>query len=109
MKIRREDWERVLKKACDIANATETDGDPMYEVHLEGMMTLLDELESRYGRQSQILATRADYLDNASDRRTLYQQALDLASRAGDTEEIKEIKYSLKRLAEEELPSKQPP
>ena len=69
MKIHRDDWERVLEKACDIANATETEDDPMYEIHLEAMITLLDELESRYGRQSRILATRADYLESASDRR----------------------------------------
>ena len=69
MKIHRDDWERVLEKACDIASATETEDDPMYEIHLEAMMTLLNELESRYGRQSRILATRVDYLENASDRR----------------------------------------
>jgi hypothetical protein len=106
MKIHRQDWERVLDKACDIANATEAENDPMYEVHLEGMMTLLDELESRYGIQSRILATRADYLENASDRRALYEQALDLAVRNGDTEEIEEIQDSLEQLAQEELPNK---
>jgi hypothetical protein len=47
MKISRQDWERVIEKACDIANATENEGDPMFGVHLEGMMTLLDELEAK--------------------------------------------------------------
>ena len=83
MKIHRDDWERVLEKACDIANAAETEDDPMYEVHLEGMMTLLDELESRYGCQSRILATRADYLENTSDRRALGQGCGDLQRWAG--------------------------
>jgi hypothetical protein len=69
MKIHRDDWERVLEKASDIANATETEDDPMYEVHREVMKMLLDELESRYSRQSRTLATRADYLESASDRR----------------------------------------
>jgi len=106
MKIHRDDWERVLEKACDIANATETEDDPMYEVHLEGMMTLLDELESQHGCQSRILATRADYLENTSDRRALYEQALDVAVKDGGTEEIEEIQDSLEQLAQEELPNK---
>jgi hypothetical protein len=80
MKIHRDDWKRVLEKACDIANATETEDDPMYEVYREAMMTLLDELESRYGRQSRILATRADYLESASDRRA---SCTDLPALAG--------------------------
>jgi len=67
------------------------------------MMTLLDELESRHGLQSQILATRADYLESASDRRVLYQQALDGATKDGDTKEVEEIQDSLKQLAQEAL------
>jgi len=102
MRIRRQDWERVIEKACDIANATETDADPMYTVHVEGMMRLLDELEAKYGPQSRILATRADYVDSFSERRTLYEQALDLARKACDTTEIEEIMDSLTKLREEE-------
>ena len=102
MKILRQDWERVIEKACDIASATETDGDPMFAVHVGGMMRLLDELEVKYGPQSRILATRADYLDSFSERRTLYEQALALARKAHDTTEIEEIMDSLKELREEE-------
>jgi len=102
MKICRQDWERVTDKACDIANATEDDGDPMYEVHVEGMMALLDELASKYGPQSRILATRADYLESFSERRALYEQALDLARKAHDMEEIEEIQDSINQLTEEE-------
>lgn len=102
MKISSQDWERVIDKACDIANATENEEDPMFAVHLEGMMTLLDELEANYGPQSQILATRADYVDDFSERRTLYQQAFDLAKKAEDTKEIEEIMDSIKQLDEEE-------
>src|SRR5437667_10173715 len=96
MKICRQDWERVIERACDIANATENDGDPMFEVHVEGMMRLLGELEAKYGTQSKILATRADYLDGFLERRTLYEQALDLAKKDHDTEEIEEIMNSIK-------------
>ena len=63
---------------------------------------LLDELEAKYGPQSQILATRADYLEDFSERRTLYSQALDLAKKSHDTQEIAEIMDSIKHLNEEE-------
>lgn len=91
-----------MQKACEIANTTEDDGDPMLAVHVEGMLTLLEELESHYGPQSQILATRADYLNDFSERRTLYYRALDLARKNRDTNEIEEILDSIKQLDEEE-------
>ncbi len=102
MKISQEDWDRVIEKACDVANATETDSDPMYEVHVEGIMALLDELEAKYGQQSRILATRADYLESFSERRTLHEQALDLARKAHDGQAIEEILDSVSELEEEE-------
>jgi hypothetical protein len=102
MKIGRQDWGRVVEKACDIANATVTDPDPMYAVHVDGMMRLLDELEVKYGPQSRILATRADYLDGFSERRALYEQALELARNAHDTEEIEEIMDLINQLGGEE-------
>jgi len=102
MKILRQDWERVVEKACDIANATITDADPMYAVHVEGMMRLLDELEKKYGPQSRILATRADYLESFSERRALYEQSLELARNAQETEEIEEIMDSINQLGREE-------
>ena len=74
----------------------------MFGVHVAGMMTLLDELEAKYGPQSKILATRADYLDGFLERRTLYEQALGLAEKAHDTKEIEEIMDSIKQLGEEE-------
>ena len=102
MRICRQDWDRVIEKACDIANATENDHDPMYEVRVEGMMALLDELAAKYGPQSRILATRADYLESCSERRVLYEQALDLARKAHDQQEIAEIRDSINQLTEEE-------
>ena len=102
MKITHQDWERVTEKACDIANSAENDADPMYDVHVESMMALLDELEAKYGPQSRILATRADYLDGFSERRSLYEQALDMARKARDTKEVEEILDSISQLTEEE-------
>jgi len=102
MKICRADWERVFEIACDIANATESDADPMLAVYVDRMMILLDELEAKYGPQSQILATRADYLDDVGERRLLYEQALDLARKAQDTSEVAEIIDSINQLEEEQ-------
>ena len=102
MSICRQDWERVVEKAAQITNATETGGDPMYEVHLEAMMTLLDELEAKYGPKPAILATRADYSHEFSQKRTLFKQALDLARQEQDTEEIEEILDSISQLDEDE-------
>lgn len=98
MKISREDWDRVVKKAHEVTEAAETSEDPMYEVHREGMMTLLDELEAKYGPQSQILATRADYLDDLAERRRLYHEALDLARKCHDADEVSEILDSIRHL-----------
>jgi len=102
MKISREDWERVIEKACDIVNATESDSDPMYAVHVEGMMALLDKLEAKYGPQSRILAARADYMESFPERRALYEQALGLARKAHDVEEIEEIMDSINQLGQDE-------
>jgi hypothetical protein len=102
MRIPRQDWERVIEKGCDIANATESDGDPMYAIHVEAMLTLLDELQAKYGPQSRILATRADYTESLAERRALYEEALDLARKARDVEEIEEIMDSINQLGQEE-------
>ena len=55
-------WNRVIEKACDVANSTETENDPMYEVHRQQMLELLDDLEREFGSHSAISDTRADYL-----------------------------------------------
>ncbi|MFT4176489.1 MAG: hypothetical protein QM627_07515 [Luteolibacter sp.] len=43
-------WDRVLAKACDVANAAEIDGDPMYEVHRLQMLELIDNLERHFSK-----------------------------------------------------------
>ncbi len=102
MKISRKDWGRVHQKACDIANASESDDTGMITVHTKSMMEILDELEAKYGPRSQILATRADYLEDVSERRSLYLRALDLARIAQDPKEIELITDSIQQLDEEE-------
>jgi len=63
-RITKEAWDRVIEKACDVANATDTDDDPMYEVHRLGMLEILAELEDEFGAHPEILDTRADYIDD---------------------------------------------
>lgn len=94
-------WDRVIEKACDIANATETDGDPMYEVHREQMLEILDDLEKAFGIHSEILDTRADYLDDPRERRCLYMKALALARHRKDQARIEVVLQSLRDLDEE--------
>jgi hypothetical protein len=94
-------WDRVIEKACDVANATRTDDDPMYDVYHEQMLDMLDELEAEFGTQSRILDTRADYTDDPLERRRLYNKALELARDQNDQDEIEVVLQSLRDLEEE--------
>ena len=94
-------WDRVIEKACDVANATRTDNDPMYDVCREQMLHLLDELEAEFGTQSRILDTRASYIDDPLERRRLCTQALELARAQNDQDEIEVVMQSLHDLEED--------
>jgi hypothetical protein len=94
-------WDRVIEKACDVANATRTDDDPMYDVYREQMLELLDELEAEFGTQSKILDTRADYIDDPLERRRLCTKALELARAQNDQDEIEVVLQSLHDLEED--------
>jgi hypothetical protein len=102
MKISREDWSQVREKASEILNASEADDRTMVEVHTNGLMEILADLEGKYGRIPAILATRADFLDDYAERKALYLEALDLAIRAGDGDEILEIKDSMEMMEQDE-------
>lgn len=97
-------WDRVIEKACDVANATRTDDDPMYDVYREQMLELLDELETEFGMQSRILDTRADYIDDLVERRRLCTRALELARAQNDRDEIEIVLRSLRDLEEDLVP-----
>ena len=98
--ITKEAWDRVIEKACDVVNATRTDGDPMYEVYREQMLEILDELEAEFGVHSKILDTRADDLDDPLERRRLYLNALELAREQEDPDEVGIVLQSLRDLDE---------
>ena len=94
-------WDRVLETACDIANATLTDDDPMYEVYRAQMLEVLDVLEVEFGPNSRIFDTRADYIDDPVERRRLSTKALDLAIEQGDQGEIDVVLQSLSDLEQD--------
>ena len=92
-------WDRVFEKACDVVNATRTD-DLMHDVYREQMQEILDELEEAFGVQSLILDTRADYLDDPVERRSLYLKALELARDENDPDQVAVVLQSLRDLDE---------
>lgn len=96
-------WDRVIEKACDVANATRTEDDPMYDVYREQMLEILDELEAEFGTQSRILDTRADYIDDPLERRRLCAKALELAIEQKNQDEIEVVLQSLRDLEEDLL------
>jgi hypothetical protein len=96
-------WERVIEKACDVANATRTDHDPMYEVYREQMLEVLDALEAEFGVHCEILDTRVDYIDDPIERRRLYMKALDLARERKDLDQVEVVLQSLRDLDEDVL------
>jgi len=91
-------WQRVLEKACDIANASSADDHVLGEVYKAQMLNLLDELEEEFGLHPEILDTRADYLDDPVVRRALYMRALEIARDRRDQEEVEVILQSLRDL-----------
>ena len=101
-------WDRVIEKACDVANATRTDDDPMYDIYREQMLELLDELETEFGAQSRILDTRADYIDDPLERRPLCTKALELARAQNDQDEIEIVLQSLRDLEEDLVTEAEP-
>ena len=101
-------WDRVIEKASDVANATRTDDDPMYDIYREQMLELLDELEAEFGTQSRILDTRADYIDDPLERRRLCTKALELARAQNDQDEIEIVLQSLRDLEEDLVTEAEP-
>ena len=101
--ITKEARDRVIEKACDVVNATRTDSDPMYDVYREQMLEILDELQAEFGVHSEILDTRADYIDDPVERRHLYERALALAREQKDSDQVEVVLQSLRDLDEDIL------
>lgn len=76
------EWERVEKAAFQVVNAILMDDDTLRAHHTSSLMQVLDELESLYGRLPGILATRADFSDDAGEAIPLLEEALALSTDA---------------------------
>jgi hypothetical protein len=97
------DWDRVHTLAVQIANAsTEVDSVTADELSIE-LHVVLDDLESKYGSLPSILATRADYTDDAVDAVSLLERAYEAAVARGDRVNRVEIAESLAQMHVEHL------
>jgi hypothetical protein len=89
-------WKAVHEKACDIANAVLAKDDVMVDVYKCQLFELLEALEYEFGIHSEILATRADFMENVVERRKVYEEALRLAREQKDKIGEEEILDSLR-------------
>jgi hypothetical protein len=97
------DWDRVHTLAVQIANAsTDVDSVTADELSIE-LHVVLDDLESKYGPLPSILATRADYTDDAVDAVKLLERAYEAAVARGDRMNRVEIAESLAQMHVEHL------
>lgn len=89
--ISTEDWRRVADLACNIVNAT---GEAEKSA-TESLRALLQELRGRYGERPSILSTEAWYAETPRESEQLLLRAFDLATELDDTNNLKEISFSL--------------
>ena len=73
------DWDRVHEAVADVVNASAADDDVLSCHHTERLFSILDELESIYGRIPSVLATRADFTDDPTVAIALHEEALAVA------------------------------
>jgi hypothetical protein len=90
------DWNRVHIRAVAIANAAIAGDDPKMDVECARMLRLLNALRKKHGNHPSIIATKADYVRRKSYRVSLLKNALKLAEKRGDRENIKLILKDLR-------------
>src|SRR4051812_19878088 len=101
--IKTDDWDRVKDLACQVANASSHGDDEASARYTERLVMLLDEFQEKYGELPSILATKADYIDNTSDRLQLLRRAYELAEARQDKSNRVLIASSLAQIYVEEL------
>lgn len=99
--IASDDWERVQDFAARIANAVckDVEAGPI----ICNLIAYLGGLEGKYGRLPSILATKADYTADITQREGLLLEAYDAAAFIGDKKNATSISSSLAQLFLEEL------
>lgn len=101
--ISTEDWDKVTELAANIANAACADDQILFSKHVEELLSYLETLQVKYGDLPSILATRADYVEDISERLALLQRAYTIAQQHGDNINLTSIASSLTQLYIDEL------
>jgi hypothetical protein len=101
--ISAEDWDQVHDLACQIVNTSSRGDDESSSKYTEHLLSLLDELQTKYGELPSLFATRADYIDDISERLRLLGRAYDLADTHQDRSNQVLIAFSLAQIYIEEL------
>jgi hypothetical protein len=78
-----EDWDVLHGLAVELVNAADGDDEAACRATL---MRYLDRLAAKYGERPSILATRADYTQDAETKERLLRRAYDLAEARGDAQ-----------------------
>ena len=93
--ISTEDWDRVHELALQVVNATTGDDEEASAAATRQILTLLDDLERKYGPLPSLLATRADYVETPSERQHWWEAAHEQALARGDRKNLVWIAASL--------------
>jgi len=96
--ISQRDWTTILELGVGIANAAMVDNDTLVTSLTLEILNHLNELERKYGKQISILATKADYIESANERISLYLQAWNIAKERSDNANLVLISSSLAEL-----------
>lgn len=78
------DWERVHELALKVVNSSLADDLSTAARAQESLIVLLNELDEKYGPKPSLLATRADYVESASEKKRLLHIAYSEADRIRD-------------------------
>jgi len=101
--ISKDDWNEVIDLAAKIANAASAEDEALGQLLTTRLLRILDALERKYGKLPPILATRADYIDDAREKIALFEEAWRAANGRRDCFNLVLIASSLAELHIEEL------
>jgi hypothetical protein len=101
--ISKKEWDEVVDLSARIANATIAADDALAKLFVTRLLRILDSLELKHGRLPSILATRADYTDDARKKIALFEEAWRLGTEREDRSNLVMIASSLAELHIEEL------
>lgn len=97
------DWEQVQELACEIVNTSSTGNEQASLEATERLLLLLDTLQEKYGELPSILATKADYLDDTTERVCLLKRAYERAGVLLDNDNLLLICFSIAEIYIDEL------